>query len=611
MTGDLWHLDHVSLPVRTSARLKDVTLDIPAGRTAIIGASGSGKTSLLNLLVGFERPQQGRVERLDASFEKSRLPIAWVPPDDGLWPHMTVRQHLELGLTEQSNASSEIDHFLELFDLNALAERQADQLSRGERSRVALARALSWRPSVLIADEPLSHVDPARCEGYWERFDMKLREDQTSLVMATHEPERVLAHCDRAIGLDSGRVVYDGTVEDLYHDPPDRDSGWLLGPINWISHQQARKFLGSHDTRPGHGVRPAMLDVAADGESPIEVISTRSHGVITRSQMKHSGSGEVADFYHRPPREQLRPGMKIALRFLTGLLLAISCLGCDSETIRQIPISEERSFVLPPSGSLIPAPRAVAIGPNDERFVLDNAGRVLVFDSERELIRQWEMPDSEAGNPEGLCLLDDGRIIVTDTHYYRLVYFSPEGEVLKTVGSRGEEPGQFIFPVAIERDDTGHLYVGEYGGNDRIQKLTLEGDFVLEFGTPGTEAGEFQRPSGLVWRDDRLYVADAFNSRIQIFSGDGKYVGTLGDESAAELGYPYELKMGPEGDFYVVEYAAGRVSRLDPNGVRTGAFGSAGRGKGQFATPWGLAVDSKGTIVVADTGNRRIVELIR
>ena len=176
-------------------------------------------------------------------------------------------------------------------------------------------------------------------------------------------------------------------------------------------------------------------------------------------------------------------------------------------------------------------------------------------------------------------------------------------------GEEGEGPGQFIYPADVAQDPDGFLYVSEYGGNDRVQKFTNTGEFVTQFGTVGTAPGQFQRASGLLWHDKTLYVADAINNRIQAFRDDGTFLRVVTEAVEGGLDYPYELALGPDATLYVVEYKAGRVTRMTLNGEALGRYGETGRGVGQFWTPWGIAVASDGRIYVADTGNRRIVEL--
>jgi DNA-binding beta-propeller fold protein YncE len=219
------------------------------------------------------------------------------------------------------------------------------------------------------------------------------------------------------------------------------------------------------------------------------------------------------------------------------------------------------------------------------------------------------MPEYEIGKPERLLLLKDGRVAVADTHYGRVMFFDQQGKMLGTIGKIGKGDGEFVYPVALAEDGEGNLYVCEYGGNDRVQKFDARGKFLMTFGKSGVGTGEFQRPSGIVWREGKLYIADAFNNRIQIFKESGEYVGILGGERGVDLYYPYDIAGGPEGDFYVVEYGAGRVTRLTAEGKPVGRFGKSGKGDGEFVTPWGLSVDVRGRIYVTDTGNRRMVEL--
>jgi DNA-binding beta-propeller fold protein YncE len=178
--------------------------------------------------------------------------------------------------------------------------------------------------------------------------------------------------------------------------------------------------------------------------------------------------------------------------------------------------------------------------------------------------------------------------------------------------SEGSGPGEFVYPVAVCQDGTENLYVAEYGSNDRVQKFGRDGACLLAFGGFGTEAGNFQRPSGLVWRDGRVYVADAINNRIQVFADDGRFVGVLAPpgRAPAALHFPYDLAPAPDGGFHVVEYGAGRLTKLGPDGALLGRFDTSGTAAGPLRTPWGLAGDAAGRIWIADTGNRRIVELV-
>ena len=159
------------------------------------------------------------------------------------------------------------------------------------------------------------------------------------------------------------------------------------------------------------------------------------------------------------------------------------------------------------------------------------------------------------------------------------------------------------------QDPSGYLYVAEYGGKDRIQKFTPDGKFVLEFGGLGTGVGEFQRPSGMVWIDSKIYVADAINNRVQVFDEQGKSIQVLDWANQGGLYYPYDIALSPHGQLFFVEYGACRVSVADPAGKLVAQFGHEGRGHHELWTPWAVTVSEDHRVFIADTGNRRIVQL--
>jgi len=633
MTDRLWMLDRVSLAGRPTPRLADVSLVIRPGMTAVVGYSGAGKTSLLNLLVGYERPFSGHVvceiqggptllvgrnvfRRRNVSWRdlsdtecratlKSRLPVFWVPQDDGLWPKITAKRHLELISPESCREG--VGALLTAFDLTSVAEATPERLSRGEASRLAVARAIASGATVLVLDEPLAHVDPARRSRYWDVLLRHVSENGSSLVFASHEPADVLRYADRAIGLRDGRVVFDGEVTALYESAPDEATALLLGPVNWIGTRDSERWQ-VRGAVASACVRPERLGVEPAADGPAAVVRSRPGGPMDETELRCETTGEARRFVHRPAG-RLEPGTRVRLTVF-GLLVAASLLGCTpSADGPDLEVVSERSFALLSEGVQLPQPRNVAVGLDDEMVVLDNAGRVLVYDGSGELLRKWDMPESSVGNPEGNCVLPDGRVVVADTHYHRVVTFDPTGKVVGMFGELGDGPGQFVYPVAVTTDPAGNLYVAEYGGNDRIQKFGPDGKFLTAFGSFGTGEGQFQRPSGIVWLDGKLYAVDAFNSRVHVFKDSGDYEGLLG---AADLGlhYPYDLSLGPDGRLYVVEYGAGRVTAMTTGGEVVGRYGRTGHGRGEFATPWGLAVDRSGRIWVADTGNSRIVEVV-
>lgn len=239
--------------------------------------------------------------------------------------------------------------------------------------------------------------------------------------------------------------------------------------------------------------------------------------------------------------------------------------------------------------------------------VVDWDGRVQKFTTNGEFRASWIMPDVRKGKPEDLCFAKTGNILVADTHYSRVVEFSPDGQLLRTFGTYGAADGQFIYPVGISCDRDGNIYVAEYGKSDRIQKFSAEGTFILSWGSFGARPGQFQRPSGLaVSSDNQVFVADAVNHRIQVFDTNGTLLRIIGKEGVAsgEFRYPYDVVVIGD-SMYVLEYGNQRLQRLSLEGVPLGSFGIPGRADGCFAFPW-RCTEMGDQVLVSDTENGRV-----
>jgi len=255
-------------------------------------------------------------------------------------------------------------------------------------------------------------------------------------------------------------------------------------------------------------------------------------------------------------------------------------------------------------------PRAIDIASDGSLFIVDKTGRIQRLTTEGDFLSEFQMPQAKTGKPVGLSFAPNGNLYVADTHYHRIVIFSPEGKVVGQFGKFGQDEGCFIYPTDVAFSGDGRIFVSEYGGNDRISVFSEKGDFLYCFGTPGNERGQLSRPSALCvdCSRKRLYVADACNHRIGIYNFDGKlleYISSIGREPG-RLRYPYDLALLPDGDIAVCEYGNNRLQLFSPDGRSLGVYGRPGRQLGELAYPWGLAIDSKGQAFIVDAGNNRI-----
>jgi streptogramin lyase len=255
-------------------------------------------------------------------------------------------------------------------------------------------------------------------------------------------------------------------------------------------------------------------------------------------------------------------------------------------------------------------PRAMTIDADDLLYIVDITARIQVFTTDGEFVRGWQTPVHANGRPTGLSIDHRGNLLVADTHYFRVLTYSPLGELLETLGGTlGHGPGEFGFVTDAVEDSRHNLYVSEYGEYDRIQKFSPAREYLLEWGGHGQDDGQFSRPQSLaVDADDRIWVADACNHRIQVFDPMGRVVSLWGEQGSepGQLSYPYGMLLDGQGHVYVTEFGNHRVQKFTLDGRSLGCWATHGRAPGEVLNPWALARDSRGRIYVLDTGNNRV-----
>lgn len=264
------------------------------------------------------------------------------------------------------------------------------------------------------------------------------------------------------------------------------------------------------------------------------------------------------------------------------------------------------------AGQLV-KPRAIAIGPGDRLYVVDWTARIQSFDRDGKFLnKSWTTPDFRNGRPSGLSVDPKGNLVVSDSHYHCVRVYSPDGEQLRVIGGvLGTDPGQLSYISDALCDADGAFYLSEFGDSQRISKFDPAGKFMKCWGEPGSEKGQFARIRAMtLGTDGLLYVADACNHRVQVFTRDGEWVRMFGEagEGEGELSYPYDVAFspGPTPSLYVVEYGNQRVQKFTADGRSLGTWGAAGAKPGKLSNPWALAVDRRGRVHVIDTENHRV-----
>ncbi len=242
----------------TQVALEDLSLTISEGEFfSLLGPSGCGKTTTLRLIAGFEEPTSGTI-RLRGESINHRRPyernVSTVFQSYALFPHLTVRENIEFGLQHRRDGrlqknDGRVAAVMEMLQIGGKAERKPEQLSGGEKQRVALARSLVLEPDVLLLDEPLSALDPNLRKQVRAELKALQRRVGITFLFITHDQEEALSLSDRIALLNNGRLEQLGTPHDVYLRPASKFTAGFLGPVNWID---------------GVGVRPEATRIASD-----------------------------------------------------------------------------------------------------------------------------------------------------------------------------------------------------------------------------------------------------------------------------------------------------------------------------------------------------------
>jgi iron(III) transport system ATP-binding protein len=221
--------------------LTDISLDLAAGSfTALLGASGCGKTTLLRLIAGFEAPDSGTISiggDLVADAKRQVPPegrgVGVVFQSYALWPHMSVGENIAYPLKTRRVDKTEIgrrrDAVLDTVGLAGFADRRIEELSGGQRQRVALARCLVADSKVILFDEPLANLDMHLRASMAEAFRDIHARTKATMVYVTHDQSEALALADRVVVMQAGRILQADAPTALYRCPADQAVAGFVG----------------------------------------------------------------------------------------------------------------------------------------------------------------------------------------------------------------------------------------------------------------------------------------------------------------------------------------------------------------------------------------------
>ncbi|MGB7241433.1 MAG: ABC transporter ATP-binding protein [Sulfitobacter sp.] len=301
------------------AVVDDVSLQIMPGQvTCLLGPSGCGKSTTLRMIAGVEMQDSGEIFVdgnliCDTHFRvpPERREIGLMFQDFALFPHLSVAGNVAFGLKSgnREEKRTRVRELLKRVDLERFIDGYPDQLSGGEQQRVALARALAPKPKIMLMDEPFSGLDNRLRDGIRDETLSILKEQDTAVLLVTHEPDEAMRMADEIALMRNGRIVQQGAPYNVYTRPLDRaaisffsDANVLRAKVTGaLAHTPFGRFLAPgvpDDTEVDIVFRPQHVRIDFDrggkGPAPTASDGTAARGVVARARFM--GNESLVEF---------------------------------------------------------------------------------------------------------------------------------------------------------------------------------------------------------------------------------------------------------------------------------------------------------------------------
>ena len=262
--------------------LSDFNLDVWKGSiTGILGSSGSGKTTALRLIAGFDRPDAGIIEMKNKVIVSDEV---WLPPerrnigmvfqDYALFPHLTVEKNIAFGLGKNDLEQGRLKEVIDMCNLSGLINKFPQELSGGQQQRVALARALAPNPEVVLLDEPFTSLDAQMARVLRDEVVELLKNTETTAIIVTHDQEEALSVCDVVSVLEKGKIIQSSTPQEIYLNPVSKTVANSVGDPNILKgfsidgrvETSLGTFVSAYEGALDVSIRPECIELNLDSE---------------------------------------------------------------------------------------------------------------------------------------------------------------------------------------------------------------------------------------------------------------------------------------------------------------------------------------------------------
>ncbi|KGJ87081.1 ABC transporter ATP-binding protein [Colwellia psychrerythraea] len=323
----LLSIEQLSITLKERNIISMLNLSLNEGDIlGLVGASGCGKTTLLNVIAGFIKPNGGRVfidDHLISDGEHclsaEQRQVGMIFQDYALFPHLTVKENIAFGLSKLSKAEQleQVDRLLSLLKLSDYRDSYIQQLSGGQQQRVAIARALAPEPKLLLLDEPFSNIDARLRNELMLEIRQLLKRFNTTAIFVTHNKDEVFTFADKMAVMVQGRLLQIGAPSIICQQPNSYQVADFLQLGSWlpcqVKHKSAQSLLGkvtlvTHDlkqedllyllVKPSHLRLKVSIDENSYPNAEVEYISVTEQGYhYYVSSINDPTKSELLSFY--------------------------------------------------------------------------------------------------------------------------------------------------------------------------------------------------------------------------------------------------------------------------------------------------------------------------